>query len=221
MWHIVEKISTRATTFLQTSLQSEVYTQSYGPPKVMGFRVLESHLGVSRQNAIWMWPPWRGIEYIIRGKVVASPKSRMWWVLWVRVCLWFLLAYRVLKLCTNQFVVWYVQIDVNDWMLVHFFSPILKLHHTLLPLKCYEARSVPWFFALPLFSLQTDLWVYQGASECVTWYQRSGRSWSTYWRFFMALKKSLTLVKETMVEEPTQDLEVPTELNPLNALLIP
>jgi hypothetical protein len=37
----------------------------------------------------------------------------------------------------------------------------------------------------------------------------------------MALKKSLTLVKETMVEEPTQDLEVPTELNPLNALLIP
>ncbi len=27
------------------------------------------------QKAIWMWPPWRAIEYIIRGKVVASPKS--------------------------------------------------------------------------------------------------------------------------------------------------
>jgi len=37
------------------------------------------------QKAIWMWALWRGIKYIIRGKVVASPKSGLWWVLWVRV----------------------------------------------------------------------------------------------------------------------------------------
>jgi len=35
-------------------------------------------LGVPGQNAIWMWALWRGIEYTIRGKVVASPKSRPW-----------------------------------------------------------------------------------------------------------------------------------------------
>jgi hypothetical protein len=32
-------------------------------------------LGVPRQNAIWMWGLWRGIEYTIRGKVVASLSS--------------------------------------------------------------------------------------------------------------------------------------------------
>jgi hypothetical protein len=48
-----------------------------------GFR--DSHAGVPRQKAIWVWPPWRVTEYTIRGKVVASPKSGSWWVLCVRV----------------------------------------------------------------------------------------------------------------------------------------
>jgi hypothetical protein len=30
------------------------------------------------QKTIWMWPPWKGAKYIIRGKVVASPKSGPW-----------------------------------------------------------------------------------------------------------------------------------------------
>jgi hypothetical protein len=30
------------------------------------------------RKAIWMWVPWRVTEYTIRGKVVASPKSRLW-----------------------------------------------------------------------------------------------------------------------------------------------
>jgi hypothetical protein len=33
VWHIIEKFSMKATSFLPTSFQSEVYTQSYGPPK--------------------------------------------------------------------------------------------------------------------------------------------------------------------------------------------
>jgi hypothetical protein len=37
------------------------------------------------KKVIWMWPPWKGTEYTIRGKVVASPKSGLWWVLCVRV----------------------------------------------------------------------------------------------------------------------------------------
>jgi hypothetical protein len=56
----------------------------------------DSHLGVLGQNAIWMWASWRGTKYTIRGKVVVSPKSEPWWVLWVWVYPWFVLAPKVL-----------------------------------------------------------------------------------------------------------------------------
>ncbi len=49
-----------------------------------------------------------------KGKGVASLKSRPWWVLWVQVCLWLVLAPKVFQLCTNQLVVWFVQIRVSD-----------------------------------------------------------------------------------------------------------
>jgi hypothetical protein len=34
---------------------------------------MDSHLGVLGQNDIWVLVPWPGIEYTIRGKVVAPP----------------------------------------------------------------------------------------------------------------------------------------------------
>jgi hypothetical protein len=37
---------------------------------------LDSNLGVSRQNDIWVLALWLGTENTIRGKVVASPKSQ-------------------------------------------------------------------------------------------------------------------------------------------------
>jgi hypothetical protein len=95
---------------LKPSYQLEVGREIYGPPKLRESQVWEfrdSHLGVPRQNAIWMWPSWKGTKYTIRGKVVASPKSGPWWVLWVRVCPWLVLALKVFK-CTNQLVVWFV-----------------------------------------------------------------------------------------------------------------
>jgi hypothetical protein len=36
--------------------------------------------------------PWPSTKYIIREKVVASPKFSLWWVLWVRFCSWFVIA---------------------------------------------------------------------------------------------------------------------------------
>jgi len=41
MKHTIEKPSTRATTLLQTSSQSKVYKQSYGPPKLARIPTLE------------------------------------------------------------------------------------------------------------------------------------------------------------------------------------
>ncbi len=63
------------------------------------------HLGVG---------PWPCIEYTIRGNVVASPKSGPWWILCVRVYLWLVHAPKVFQLRTNQLVVWFVQVCVNN-----------------------------------------------------------------------------------------------------------
>ncbi len=71
--------------------------------KVTGVSTL-AILGVPGQKAIWMWASWRGTKYTIRGKVVASPKPGPWWILWVQVCPWLILAPKVLQLCTNHLV---------------------------------------------------------------------------------------------------------------------
>jgi len=43
-------------------------------------------LGNSRtKKTIWMSASWKGAKYIIKGKVLASPKFGPWWVLWVQV----------------------------------------------------------------------------------------------------------------------------------------
>jgi len=59
-------------------------------------------LEILGQNDIWVLALWSGTENIIRGKVMASPKSGPWWVLWVHVCSWFVCAPKVSQLCTNQ-----------------------------------------------------------------------------------------------------------------------
>jgi hypothetical protein len=57
--------------------------QSCGSPS---WRNFGTPMRESREKkTIWMWAPWRGSEYTIRGKVVASPKSGPWWVLCVCV----------------------------------------------------------------------------------------------------------------------------------------
>jgi hypothetical protein len=58
--------------------------QILGSPNFGNFRTWDFHLGVPKQNAIWMWASWRGTKYTIRGKVVASPKFGLWWILCVR-----------------------------------------------------------------------------------------------------------------------------------------
>jgi hypothetical protein len=68
----------------------------------------DSHLGVMGQNVIWVLVPWLDTEYTIRGKVIASPKSGSWWVLWVWVCSWLVLIPKVPQLHTNQLVLWFV-----------------------------------------------------------------------------------------------------------------
>jgi len=81
--------------------------QSSRSPNFESFGI--PNLVVPKQNNTWMQPLWLIIENTIRGKVVASPKSELWWVLWVCVCPWLVRAPKVFQLCTNQLVVWFVQ----------------------------------------------------------------------------------------------------------------
>jgi hypothetical protein len=50
-----------------------------------------------KKKAIWMWASRRVAKSTIWGKVVASPESRLWWVLWVRGCPWLVRAPSVVK----------------------------------------------------------------------------------------------------------------------------
>jgi hypothetical protein len=64
----------------------DIWNTSYGPTKSRESQFWEfqdSHLGVLGQNSIWMLVSWPITKYTIRGKVMVSPKSRPWWVLWV------------------------------------------------------------------------------------------------------------------------------------------
>jgi len=78
-----------------------------------------SNLRVSGQNDTWVMTPWPCKENTIMGKVVVSPQSGLWWVLWVRVCPWFVHATKVLQLCINQFIVWFEHVHVNNWPACH------------------------------------------------------------------------------------------------------
>jgi hypothetical protein len=110
------------------------------------------HLGIPGQNDIWVLVSWPGTKYTIRGKVVASPKSRSWWVLWICVYPWlvhapkccnYTLTNLLFDLCRS---IWVIE------LLINLPSPISKLQHALLPSKCCEPRNVPQFPLLPLSS---------------------------------------------------------------------
>jgi hypothetical protein len=76
-------------------------------------------LGVLRQNDLWVLVPWLGTKYTIRGKVVASPKSRPWWILWIRDCVWFVRAPKYFNYAPTNLLfglcrfVWVIELLVN------------------------------------------------------------------------------------------------------------
>jgi hypothetical protein len=63
-----------------------IVLQSCGTPSFGDFR-----------TPIWMPLPHSDAKYTIWGKVVASPESGMWWVLWVQNCPWLVLTPKVLQ----------------------------------------------------------------------------------------------------------------------------
>jgi hypothetical protein len=70
--HIIGKLSTKATTLLQISLQSMVCKTMYGPPKLRKFQFCE----YSKQNDIWVQAPWPNTKNTIKGKGWLPPNPR-------------------------------------------------------------------------------------------------------------------------------------------------
>jgi hypothetical protein len=117
------------------------------------------------RKAIWMWASWRGPEYTIRGKVVASPKSGPWWVLCVLCCPWLVLAPKVLQLCTNHFV-WVVcrPVWVSEACQL-FLVPSQSSNTPLYPPKCCELGSIPRLLPFSLSFTWTHIGVLQGVGS--------------------------------------------------------
>ncbi len=94
-----------------------------------------------------------------------ATKSKPWWILWIRVCLWLVYAQKMFQLRINQFVVWFVQVHVNSWPACHsFYSPSRSSNTPLLPppplpLKCYELKNILNFFFC-CFHFWTRIWVF-------------------------------------------------------------
>jgi len=97
--HTVEKLLTRATTLLQNSLRSEVYSQSYGAPKLResllaGFR--DSHAGVPREKSHLDVGPMERSRVYYKGEGGGFPQVRAVVNLVCSCCPWFVLALKVL-----------------------------------------------------------------------------------------------------------------------------
>jgi hypothetical protein len=133
----------------QRSTHEVMGPQSHENPNFGNFWTLtwesqdKCHLGVSHVARH---------KVFYKGKVVASLKFGPWWVLWIHVCVWFVLTPKTSNLRTKQLVVLFVQVRVSDWCLSFVLVPILKLQHSPLPLKCYKLRRVPQLFIFSLFS---------------------------------------------------------------------
>jgi hypothetical protein len=99
-----------------------------------------------------------------KGEGDGFPKFESWWVLWIQIFPWLVLAPKVLHLYTNQLIVWFVQIRVSDYVLV-FLVPSWSSSTPLYPSKCCEPGNVPRLLSLLLFSTWIHIWVPQGVES--------------------------------------------------------
>jgi hypothetical protein len=155
----------KATTFLQTSPQSEVYTRNYGfqSSGSLDFGNFETpNLGVLGKNDIWMQPLWLITKNTIKGKVVTSLKSGPWWVLWICVCPWFVCAPKMLQPHTNQLVVWFVWI-INPFITCPSPHPRVLTHlSTFKVLWTKEHTPIPSSFSIVF----TFKFTFESFKEC-------------------------------------------------------
>ncbi len=106
------------------------------------------------QNDIWVLVLWPCTNYIIRGKGVASPKSRLWWILWIHVYSWLIYAPKCFNYALTNLLFGLCRSMWMIKMLVNHFSSILELQHAFLLSTCYKPKSAPKLCFLFLFTFE-------------------------------------------------------------------
>jgi len=170
MQHIVGKLSTRATTFLWTSLQYEVCTKRYGPPKLQESQFqefLDSNLGALRQNDIWVLAPWLDTNNNIRGRWWFPPslgRGEYYESMFVCVssihqkCSNYALTNLLFGLCRS---VWVID------LLVTLLSPYLKAPTCTFILEMLRAKErTPTPHSFVLFALDSHLNLLKSLGVC-------------------------------------------------------
>ncbi len=117
------------------------------------------NLGVPRQNDIWVLVLWPGTNNTIKGKVVASPKFRLWWVLWVLwvcACMWLVFAPKLPSYAlTNLLFGLWRSVWVID-LLVTLPSPYFgALVHPSTPEVLQAREHTPTFHSSIVFTLDS------------------------------------------------------------------
>jgi hypothetical protein len=105
--HIVEKLSTRSTTLLQTASRSEVCSQSYEGSKVVGvlFGAISGlPIGSPGKNSHLDVASVESCRVYYKGEGGGFPQVRAVVSLVCPCCPWLVIAPRVFQLCTNHFV---------------------------------------------------------------------------------------------------------------------
>jgi hypothetical protein len=105
--HTLGKLLTRAITLLQTALRSKVYSQSYRAPKSWECplaRFRDSHSRVPREKSHLDVGPVERSKVYYKGEGDGFPQVRAVLSLVCRCCSWFVLAPKVIQLCTKHFV---------------------------------------------------------------------------------------------------------------------
>jgi len=86
------------------------------------------------------------------GEGAGFPKSGPWWVMWIQVCPWLVLAPKVLQLCINQLVVWFCA-GLCEWLkcLSIFLIPSQSFSTPLYPRSAMNHRVCPNFILFRCF----------------------------------------------------------------------
>jgi len=168
VWHTVGKLLTRATTLLQIAPRSEVWSQSYGVPKSWESqlaRFRDSHSGVPGEKSHLDVRLVERCRVYYKGEGHGFPQVRAMVSLVCLCCPWFVLAPKVLQLCTNH-LVWVVRrlVWVNEACQL-FLVPSRNSNMPFYPSKCCELRSMPRLLPLSLFCTWTHFWVLQGVGS--------------------------------------------------------
>ncbi len=155
MRHTIGKLLIRAIILFYTTSWFEVCSQSYGAPKLrksQPTRFRDSHSRVSREKSHLDVGSVASHRVYYKGEGGDFPQVRAVVNLMCPCCPWFVLAPKVLQLCTNHFV-WVVcrPVWVNEACQLFLISS-RSSNTPLYSSKCCELRSVPRFLPFSLSS---------------------------------------------------------------------